>query len=195
MLKDGHWPLINSFIPIIRLRFVEAKAWLTPSPAEPPLVRLQGNKHGCNHLTSSMPTSRYRRTIVFTAQDFWCNVIWRSTECAGHLSGLQTLLHAFHFTHKVPDFQNRNTWYSKHSCLHSCPYSLSCHGGTKVVSHKFCRTARSSRVYKTGVSISVGSCTVGGSEFHRVGPEMTKLLWPYLILERGTVGSPCVAEQ
>jgi len=37
------------------------------------------------------------------------------------------------------------------------------------------------------VSVSDGSRTVNGSEFHNVGPETAKHLWPYLVvLELGT---------
>ena len=60
---------------------------------------------------------------------------------------------------------------------------------------KLCRIAQSSRVHKT-VSVSVMSHAVGGSVFHKVGPETAKHRCPYLfVLERGTARSPCVAER
>ena len=57
-----------------------------------------------------------------------------------------------------------------------------------VAFHKLRRTAWSSRAHSTElISLSDGSRTVGGSEFHRVGPETAKLLCPHLaVLERGT---------
>jgi len=41
------------------------------------------------------------------------------------------------------------------------------------------------------VSVSDGSRIVNGSEFHSVGPETAKHLWPYIVvLEHGTARSP-----
>lgn len=51
-------------------------------------------------------TSRHWRTIVFTAQDLWCNVIRRPTESARHFSSLQTLLK---FTHWVSRLLHTST--------------------------------------------------------------------------------------
>jgi len=46
------------------------------------------------------------------------------------------------------------------------------------------------------VGISDESRTDNGSEFHRIGPETAKYLWPYLVvLERGTTRSPRAAER
>jgi len=52
-----------------------------------------------------------------------------------------------------------------------------------VVFDKLCRTARSLRVYKTeSVSVMCHKWSAACSVFHRVGPETTKLLWPYLVV-------------
>jgi len=42
-------------------------------------------------------------------------------------------------------------------CLHSSPYSLSCHVGTMLVFHMLCRIAQSSKVHRTE-SVSVMGC-------------------------------------
>jgi len=59
-----------------------------------------------------------------------------------------------------------------------------------AVLHKLCRIA----VFKSAhnwVSVSGGSCTVGGIVFHKVGPEIVKHHYLYLfILQRGTARSP-----
>jgi len=58
------------------------------------------------------------------------------------------------------------------------------------VFRKLCRTARSSGMHKTeSVSVMGRARTVGGSVFHRVGPDSEA--WPFfVVLERGTASLP-----
>jgi len=82
-------------------------------------------------------------------------------------------------------------------CLCSRPYSLNYHAGAMLVTVTY--ALQNSTVFKSAqnwVSVTDGSRTDNGSEFHRIGPETAKHLWPYLIvMERGTTRSPCAVER
>ena len=74
-------------------------------------------------------------------------------------------------------------------CSRSSHYSRSCHIGAMLVFRMLSRITPFSKVHRT-VSVSDGSCIDNGSEFHKVGPEIAKHLWPYLVvLKHGTARS------
>jgi len=87
---------------------------------------------------------------------------WQWSDNCCNITGMVTILtdHKCDKTHHI-----WYTWYmlqccnskqiSKqvHLCLYSDPCSLNCHGGTMVLFHKLCTTARSSRVHCTKLSL------------------------------------------